>query len=123
MKQPLNFARRSAAGLPPARGLYNPAFEHDGCGIGFIARLDARPDHRIVEDAVRILVNLEHRGAVGGDLATGDGAGLLLPIPDAFLRAELGAAGDAVAGASLVVRAIDQGRRMAEAVDRFLRSA
>jgi len=93
MPEPLNFARRGAAGLPPARGLYDPAFEHDGCGIGFIARLDARPDHRIVEDAVRILVNLEHRGAVGGDLATGDGAGLLLPIPDAFLRAELGAAG------------------------------
>ena len=69
-------------------GLYHPSFEHDSCGVGFIARLDARPQHAIVEDGVQILVNLEHRGAVGGDRATGDGAGLLVGTPDAFLRGE-----------------------------------
>ena len=75
-----------AAGRPLPHGLYDPAWEHDSCGVGFVARLDAQPHHHVVEDAVQILVNLEHRGAVGGDKATGDGAGLLLQIPDAFFR-------------------------------------
>jgi glutamate synthase domain-containing protein 2/glutamate synthase domain-containing protein 1/glutamate synthase domain-containing protein 3 len=66
--------------------LYNPAYEHDSCGVGFVARLTALPDHSIVEHAVQVLVNLEHRGAIGGDKTTGDGAGLLLQIPDAFFR-------------------------------------
>jgi glutamate synthase (NADPH) large chain len=67
-------------------GLYDPAQEHDSCGVGFVARLDAEPHHHVVADAVRILINLEHRGAVGGDKATGDGAGLLVQMPDAFFR-------------------------------------
>ena len=75
-----------ASGQPRPFGLYHPDFEHDNCGVGFIVRLDAKPDHAVVADAVQILVNLEHRGAVGADKATGDGAGLLLQIPDAFLR-------------------------------------
>jgi glutamate synthase domain-containing protein 2/glutamate synthase domain-containing protein 1/glutamate synthase domain-containing protein 3 len=66
--------------------LYHPANEHDSCGVGFVARLTALPDHSIVEHAVQVLVNLEHRGAIGGDKTTGDGAGLLLQIPDAFFR-------------------------------------
>jgi len=66
--------------------LYDPAYEHDSCGVGFVARLTALPDHSIVENAVQVLVNLEHRGAIGGDESTGDGAGLLLQIPDAFFR-------------------------------------
>ncbi len=68
------------------KGLYDPVFEHDSCGVGFVARLDARPDHGVVADAVEILVNLEHRGAIGGDKATGDGAGLLVQIPDALFQ-------------------------------------
>jgi glutamate synthase (NADPH/NADH) large chain/glutamate synthase (ferredoxin) len=72
--------------MPERSGLYDPAFEHDSCGVGFVARLDAKPHHELVEAAVQVLVNLEHRGAVGGDKATGDGAGLLLQVPDAFLR-------------------------------------
>jgi len=67
-------------------GLYDPAFEHDGCGVGFVARLDGAPSHEIIKQAVRVLVRLEHRGAVGGDKATGDGAGLLVRIPDRFFR-------------------------------------
>jgi glutamate synthase domain-containing protein 2/glutamate synthase domain-containing protein 1/glutamate synthase domain-containing protein 3 len=70
------------AGQASSKGLYDPAFEHDSCGVGFVARLDARPDHGVIRDAVEILVNLEHRGAIGGDKATGDGAGLLVQIPD-----------------------------------------
>jgi len=77
----------NTGGFPEPCGLYDPRQEHDACGVGFVARLDAQPTHGVVEDAVRVLVNLEHRGAVGGDKATGDGAGLLLQMPDAFFRA------------------------------------
>jgi len=82
----------NAGGHPLPWGLYDPANEHDSCGVGFLARLDAEATHGIVADAVQILVNLEHRGAIGGDKATGDGAGLLLQIPDGLLRAEWPAA-------------------------------
>ena len=75
-----------ASGQPRPFGLYHPDFEHDNCGVGFIVRLDAKPDHAVVADAVQILVNLEHRGAIGGDKATGDGAGLLVQLPDTFFR-------------------------------------
>jgi glutamate synthase (NADPH) large chain len=68
------------------RDMYDPAYEHDACGVGFIADIAGGRSHRIVEDSIRILVNLEHRGAVGGDMKTGDGAGLLVQIPDAFFR-------------------------------------
>ncbi len=78
----------NAAGVPEASGLYDPANDHDSCGVGFVARLDGVPQHNVVEDAVRALVNLEHRGAVGGDMSTGDGAGILMQIPDLFLRQE-----------------------------------
>ena len=77
---------QNAAGQPRPHGLYDPAYEHDSCGVGFVARLDGQPHHHVVADAVHILINLEHRGAVGGDKATGDGAGLLLQMPDAFFR-------------------------------------
>jgi len=79
-------ALRNAAGGLPKVGLYDPANEHDSCGVGFVARLDGDPRHAVVEEAVQVLVNLEHRGAIGGDKATGDGAGLLLEMPDAFFR-------------------------------------
>src|SRR4030066_918614 len=80
------FPRTNAAGVALPTGLYDPAHEHDSGGVGFVARTPAEPDHSIVEHAVQVLVNLEHRGAVGGDKSTGDGAGLLLQIPDAFFR-------------------------------------
>jgi glutamate synthase (NADPH) large chain len=72
--------------MEPAQGLYDPQFEHDACGVGFIANIDGRKEHSIIEESIKILINLEHRGAVGGDMKTGDGAGLLLQIPDAFFR-------------------------------------
>lgn len=78
--------QRNAAGVPIAQGLYDPAFEHDSCGIGFIAHLDGEPRHSIVSEGVQVLKNLQHRGAVGGDSLTGDGAGILTAIPDRFFR-------------------------------------
>jgi glutamate synthase (NADPH/NADH) large chain len=76
------------AGLPAAQGLYDPRNEHDACGIGFVANIHNRKSHKIIEDGLKILENLEHRGAVGADPKAGDGAGILIQIPDAFFREE-----------------------------------
>ncbi|MEW6267469.1 MAG: glutamate synthase large subunit [Thermodesulfobacteriota bacterium] len=78
-------------GLPPRRGLYDPANEHDACGVGFVADIGGRKSHQVIEQAMQVLVNLTHRGAVGSDPETGDGAGLLFQLPDEFFRG--GAAG------------------------------
>jgi glutamate synthase domain-containing protein 2/glutamate synthase domain-containing protein 1/glutamate synthase domain-containing protein 3 len=75
---------------PRTTGLYDPAYEHDACGIAAVARLDAVPRHETVRRALTALENLEHRGASGAEAETGDGAGILLQVPDALLRAELG---------------------------------
>ena len=74
---------------PKADGLYDPRFEHDACGVAMVARLDAVAGHDVVVKALEALDNLEHRGAEGADVLTGDGAGLLVRLPDAFLRATL----------------------------------
>jgi glutamate synthase domain-containing protein 2/glutamate synthase domain-containing protein 1/glutamate synthase domain-containing protein 3 len=72
---------------PKAVGLYDPSFEHDACGVGMVARLDNRPTHEVICKAITALENLEHRGASGADPRTGDGAGILLQMPDELLRA------------------------------------
>jgi glutamate synthase (NADPH/NADH) large chain len=79
--------------LPPIQGLYDPANEHDACGVGFVANVKGRKSHEIVQQGLRILENLTHRGAVGADPHAGDGAGLLIQIPDEFLREECAALG------------------------------
>jgi glutamate synthase (NADPH/NADH) large chain len=71
-------------GLPQAQGLYDPALDKDSCGVGFIADIKGRKSHKIVDDALAILCNLEHRGAVGADPRAGDGAGILVQIPHTF---------------------------------------
>ena len=71
-------------GLPPAQGLYNPAYEHDACGIGFVANVKGQKSHDIIQKGLRILINLSHRGACGCDPETGDGAGILIQIPHEF---------------------------------------
>ncbi|MCW5620665.1 MAG: glutamate synthase subunit alpha, partial [Burkholderiales bacterium] len=78
-----------AHGLPPRQGLYDPANEHDACGVGFVAHIKGRPSHDIVQHGLLILRNLTHRGAVGADPLAGDGAGILLQIPDRFFREEM----------------------------------
>src|SRR3981189_335912 len=78
---------------PPPEGLYDPSLEKDSCGVGFIANIKGKKSHQIVSDAMRILCNLEHRGAVGADPRAGDGAGILGQIPHAFFArkaAEIG---------------------------------
>jgi glutamate synthase (NADPH/NADH) large chain len=74
------------AGRATTPGLYDSRFEHDACGVGFIADLTGRPGHDVVSKALTALCNLQHRGAEGGDPGTGDGAGILTQIPDAFFR-------------------------------------
>jgi len=72
---------------PQAVGLYDPRFEHDACGVGMVARLDNKPTHDVIARAITALENLEHRGATGADSCTGDGAGILMQMPDELLRA------------------------------------
>ncbi|WP_029555280.1 glutamate synthase large subunit [Xanthobacter sp. 91] len=75
-------------GRPDAFGLFDPAHERDACGVGFIADIKGRKSHRIVQDGINILLNLEHRGAVGADPRAGDGAGMLVQIPHKFFAKE-----------------------------------
>ncbi len=75
--------------LPDAQGLYNPANEHDACGVGFIAHMRGERSHNIIENGLSMLENLTHRGAVGADPLMGDGAGMLVQIPDRFFREEM----------------------------------
>ena len=73
--------------LPQRQGLYDPAFEHDACGVAFVVDMQGRASHDIVVKGLQALCNLDHRGAAGAEATTGDGAGLLIQIPDGFLRA------------------------------------
>ncbi|WP_417624467.1 glutamate synthase large subunit [Paremcibacter congregatus] len=75
------------SGYPTPQGLYNPANEHDNCGIGFVANIKGKKSHDIVANGLKILENLDHRGAVGADPLSGDGAGILIQMPDEFLQA------------------------------------
>ena len=67
---------------PPAAGLYDPQHEHDACGVGFVVDMKGRASHEIVHQALTVLKNLQHRGACGCEVNTGDGAGILIQMPD-----------------------------------------
>src|SRR5256885_715698 len=71
---------------PQAQGLYDPGFEHDACGVGFVVNIKGRKSHAVVERGLEVLINLQHRGACGREANTGDGAGILIQPPDRFLR-------------------------------------
>lgn len=75
-------------GMPEQQGLYHPSKEHDACGVGFVAHIKGHKSHHIVQQGLQILANLTHRGATGYDPKLGDGAGMLIQLPDAFLRKE-----------------------------------
>src|SRR5881397_714948 len=90
-----------------AAGLYDPSNEHDACGVGFVVDIKGRKSHSVIEKGLRILLNLLHRGACGCEANTGDGAGILVQMPDRFLRkatADVGFAlpGEGEYGAGLV---------------------
>jgi glutamate synthase (NADPH/NADH) large chain len=91
---------------PRATGLYHPSYEHDSCGIALVAKLFGEPSHAVVEKALDALENLEHRGAEGADPNTGDGAGILLQIPDAFMRGAVAASSCPRPGATASASAI-----------------
>ena len=73
-------------GLPPKQGLYDPQFEHEACGVGFVANIKGRKSHEIIRQAIQILINLDHRGACGCEVNTGDGAGILIQMPHTFFK-------------------------------------
>src|SRR5947207_4884895 len=80
------FIASEMAAAQANRGLYDPRNEHDACGVGFVANIKGRKSHDIIRRGLQILVNLDHRGAVGADPLMGDGAGVLIQMPDALLR-------------------------------------
>jgi len=80
-------------GMPEKQGLYDPQFEHDSCGVGFVVDMFGRKSNAIVRKALQVLINLQHRGAKGCEVNTGDGAGVLLQIPDAFFKSVASNAG------------------------------
>ncbi|MBX3448824.1 MAG: glutamate synthase large subunit [Planctomycetaceae bacterium] len=83
----------SEDGQAKAHGLYDPANEHDSCGVGFVAHIKGVASHQIIDDAIRVLRHMNHRGACGCEINTGDGAGILTAIPDAFFRRVLAETG------------------------------
>jgi glutamate synthase (ferredoxin) len=78
--------KQQLTGLPPKQGLYDPQFEHDACGVGFLVNIKGRKSHDIIRQAIKILENLDHRGACGCEANTGDGAGILFQMPHTFLQ-------------------------------------
>jgi glutamate synthase (NADPH/NADH) large chain len=109
---------------PRTAGLYRPEFEHDACGVGFVTHMKGEASHDIIRDGLTILKNLSHRGAVGADADTGDGAGILIQIPDAFLRQEVGfdlpAAGRYAVGSVFLPTDVDQRNRCELAVEQYV---
>jgi glutamate synthase (NADPH) large chain len=112
--------------LPPGpQGLYDPAFEHDACGVSFVVDMHGRRSHRIVEYGLDCLCNLQHRGASGSEVNTGDGAGILVQVPDAFARTlgiDLPRAGDYATGIGFLPSDGDDARLAASAIDKLIAS-
>ncbi|MGA9777677.1 MAG: glutamate synthase large subunit [Limisphaerales bacterium] len=81
-----NVRRPAQISAPPKQGLYDPQFEHEACGVGFVVNMKGKKSHTIVRQALQVLLNLDHRGACGCEVNTGDGAGILIQTPHAFLK-------------------------------------
>ncbi|HLP07574.1 MAG TPA: glutamate synthase large subunit [Opitutaceae bacterium] len=121
--------RPGQLGLPAKQGLYDPFFEHDACGVGFVVDMKGRKSHRIVEQAIQVLVNLDHRGAAGSEPNTGDGAGILLQIPHSFFaaackkaRIPLPAAGEYGTGIVFLPKNVTKRRRLEEKFEQIIQS-
>ena len=113
--------RRQPDGLPPKQGLYDPQFEHDACGVGFVVNVNGKKSHDIVQKALQVLRNLDHRGASGSEVNTGDGAGILTQMPHGFLkeaakkaRIQLPEAGQYGSGIVFLPRNLNKRRKLEE---------
>ncbi|MGN6472076.1 MAG: glutamate synthase subunit alpha, partial [Mycobacteriales bacterium] len=110
--------------MPAPQGLYDGAHEHDACGVAFVADMHGRRTHAIVDDALTALHNLDHRGASGAEVNTGDGAGILVQVPDAFLRAvagfELPVAGAYAVGLAFLPDDDENERKAIDAIERIV---
>ncbi|MEO8364530.1 MAG: glutamate synthase large subunit [Ilumatobacteraceae bacterium] len=110
--------------MPLARGLYDPRFEHDACGVSFVVDINGRPRHEIVSMAISALCKLKHRGASGAEADTGDGAGILLQMPDRFLRQVVGFGlpRQGAYGAGMAFRPNDESQRIlaTQAIERIV---
>ncbi|MBT7977631.1 MAG: glutamate synthase large subunit [Rhodospirillaceae bacterium] len=116
-------------GLPEPQGLYTPENEHDNCGVGFLANIKNRKSHEIIRQGLQILVNLDHRGAVGADPLAGDGAGILLQIPDRLFREDcadkgitLPAVGDYAVGMIFLPQDAETTAQCIEAMEQVIRN-
>ncbi|HVW20943.1 MAG TPA: glutamate synthase large subunit [Opitutaceae bacterium] len=121
--------RRPHLGPPPAQGLYDPHFEHDACGVGFVVDIKGRKSNQILKQAIEILTNLDHRGAAGSEVNTGDGAGVLIQMPHGFFkeaakkaRFSLPAAGEYGAGLVFLPRDRIKRRRIEERFEEIVQS-
>jgi glutamate synthase (NADPH/NADH) large chain len=122
-------APRRAPGLPAKQGLYDPWFEHDACGVGFVVDIKGRKSHKILQQAIQVLTNLDHRGASGSEANTGDGAGVLLQMPHDFLkqatkanRISLPGPGEYGSGLVFLPRDRNKRRRLEERFEQIVQS-
>ncbi len=119
-------AASGLSGFPVKQGMYNPDFEKDACGLAMVATLRGHAGHDIIDLALTALRNLEHRGAIGSDAGTGDGAGILTQMPDAFLRAvvefDLPPMGEYAAGMAFLPRDDDEREAQKEGIERIAAS-
>jgi glutamate synthase (NADPH) large chain len=110
--------------LPPPQGLYDPRFEHDGCGVSFVVDMHGRRSHEIVQLGLGALCNLDHRGATNAESNTGDGAGILVQVPDEYYRAvldvELPPVGQYATGLAFLPSDPDAGRVAVELIDKIV---
>ena len=120
---------RPGPGLPRKQGLYDPWFEHDACGVGFVVDIKGRKSHRILQQALQVLMNLDHRGASGSEPNTGDGAGVLMQMPHGFFsavcktaRIDLPAPGEYGSGLVFLPRNLTKRRRLEEKFEQIIHS-
>ena len=112
--------------MPSSVGLYNPAYEHDACGVAMVVDMHGRRSRDIVDKAITALLNMEHRGAAGAEPNSGDGAGILLQVPDAFLRAvvdfELPPEGSYATGIAFLPQSAREAVAACEALEKIVAS-
>jgi glutamate synthase domain-containing protein 2/glutamate synthase domain-containing protein 1/glutamate synthase domain-containing protein 3 len=121
--------RPQTTGVPKKQGLYDPWFEHDACGVGFVVDMKGRKSHQILRQAIQVLENLDHRGAAGSEPNTGDGAGVLLQVPHTFFtevckksRISLPAAGEYGVGIVFLPKNATKRRRIEERIEQLVQS-